>query len=107
MPTTLPRATIRSQITFPLRMGDGFTTTENSVESPNMSNAHCCAGTSTESLPTPAAAKRVTSSVSARLSSCPIACSKKKCEVRAERFSQRTVPRLANGRVCPGVGVVV
>ena len=27
MPTTLPRATIRSQITFPLRMGDGFTTT--------------------------------------------------------------------------------
>ncbi|HEY6741428.1 MAG TPA: GTP cyclohydrolase II [Lapillicoccus sp.] len=27
MPTNLPRATIRSQITFPLRMGDGFGTT--------------------------------------------------------------------------------
>jgi GTP cyclohydrolase II len=27
MPTNLPRATIRSQITFPLRMGDGFATT--------------------------------------------------------------------------------
>jgi GTP cyclohydrolase II len=27
VPTNLPRATIRSQITIPLRMGDGFTTT--------------------------------------------------------------------------------
>jgi hypothetical protein len=34
------------------------------------------------------------------------ACSKKKCDVRCLRFSQRTVPMLGNGPVCPGVGVV-
>src|SRR5438445_7954584 len=67
--------------------------------------------------PTPSASNLSISSVSPRAPACPIACSKKKCDVVESdlpaavtplvRFSQRSVPlRFPNGGDWPGVGVV-
>ncbi len=86
------------------------TTTEDEMESSTFlslaslgtcgTGMYCFGGTSTESLPTQLrpvcvserAAKRSISSVSDRAVPCPIAGSKKKCDVLRDRFSQRTVP---------------
>ena len=55
----------------------------------------------------PSASYLTSSSVSPRALDCPIACSKKKCEVRWVRFSHRSVPlRASNGVDWPAVGVV-